>query len=62
MIMTIGNFAFSSVFKKKCDRLYTILQKMVGYTQRPWVRQKKKFSPTLVHIKIIHSKDDTKHY
>ena len=39
MIMTIGNFAFSSVFKKKCDRLYTILQKMVGYTQRPRVRQ-----------------------
>ena len=36
MIMTIGNLEFSSVYKKKkkkIDRLYTILQKMVEQTQ-----------------------------
>jgi hypothetical protein len=36
MIMSIGNLAFSSVYKKKkkFDRLYTILQKMVGQSCR----------------------------
>jgi hypothetical protein len=35
MIMTIGNRAFSSVYKKKIDRLYTILQKNGGTDTKP---------------------------
>ena len=59
MIITIGNLAFSSVYKKKIDRLYTILQKNGGTDTKPMDKtepqflsdpmsdRKKKFSPTL---------------
>ena len=43
MIMTIGNLAFSSVYKKKIDRLYTTLQKNGGTDTKPMGKTEPQF-------------------